>query len=113
MENNKQDSLNGHKERYNMKQVIRLTEQDLNNIIQESVKQIIKEYAETPKNQKLLGRLYMRKSLNAKTDKDYDDLGYLMKYSMDKQKENNKSEKLKKAFDKGVENEMDKHFKNK
>jgi hypothetical protein len=55
----------------------------------------------------------MRKSLNAKTDKDYDDLGYLMKYSMDKQKENNKSEKLKKAFDKGVEKEMDKHFKNK
>ena len=35
MENNKQDSLNGHKERYNMKQVIRLTEQDLNNIIKE------------------------------------------------------------------------------
>ena len=55
----------------------------------------------------------MRKSLNAKTDKDYDNLGYLMKYSMDKQKESNKPEKLKKAFDKGVEKEMDKYFKNK
>ena len=52
MVNNKQDSLNGHKERYNMKQVIRLTEQDLNNIIEESVKQIIKEYADTPSGQK-------------------------------------------------------------
>ena len=51
MVNNKQDSLNGHKERYNMKQVIRLTEQDLNNIIEESVKQIIKEYADTPSGQ--------------------------------------------------------------
>ena len=32
---------------------------------------------------------------------------------MDKQKESNKPEKLKKAFDKGVEKEMDKYFKNK
>ncbi len=112
MENNKQDLLNGHKEKYNMKQNISLTEQDLNNIIKESVKQIIKEYANTPDGQRKVGRLYMRKSLNAKTDKDYDDLGYLMKYSMDKQKESNKPEKMKKAFDKGVEKEMDRHFKN-
>ena len=70
MENNKQDSLNGHKEKYNMKQIIRLTEQDLNNIIKESVKQIIKEYADTPDGQRKVGRLYMRKSLNAKTDKE-------------------------------------------
>lgn len=95
-----------------MKQIIRLTEQDLNNIIKESVKQIIKEYGEGAKNHKKIGRLYMRKSLNAKTDKDYNDLGYLMKYSLDKQKESNKPEKLKKAFDKGVEKEMDKHFNN-
>ena len=71
MENNKQDSLNGHKEK-------------------------------NKKNMKSL----------IKTE-DYDNLGYLMKYSMDKQKESNKPEKLKKAFDKGVEKEMDKYFKNK
>lgn len=96
-----------------MKQIIRLTEQDLNNIIKESVKQIIKEYGEGSKNHKKIGRLYMRKSLNAKTDKDYEDLGYLIKYSMDKQKESNNPEKLKKAFDNGIEKEIDKHFKNK
>ena len=95
-----------------MKQIIRLTEQDLNNIIKESVKQIIKEYGEGSKNHGKIGRLYMRKSLNAKTDKDYEDLGYLMRYSLDKQKESDKPEKLKKAFDKGVEKEMDKHFNN-
>jgi riboflavin kinase/FMN adenylyltransferase len=76
MENNKQDLLNGHKERYNMKQVIRLTEQDLNNIIQESVKQIIKEYAETPKNQKLLGRLYKITGVVSKGSQIGNKIGY-------------------------------------
>ena len=50
-----------------MKNIIRLTEEDLKDIIQKSIGQLINEIGDTPKGQYLLGRL------NAwKTPKRYD-----------------------------------------
>ena len=45
------------------KELIRLTESDLHNIVKEAVKSIIKEYGETPEGQRKLGGLHARKVL--------------------------------------------------
>ena len=103
MENNKQDSLNGHKERYNMKQIIRLTDQDLNNIIEESVKQIIKEIGDTPKGQYMLGRL-SRKYQTTPSDRYYERLNDLYSYTFNKQVDKN----MEKSYNKGMYDEYKK-----
>ena len=47
------------------KQIIKLTESDLRQIVKESVKKILKEYGNTPNGQRKLGALHARKVLNA------------------------------------------------
>ena len=45
-----------------MRNIIRLTENDLHKIVENTLQQVLKEYGDSPKGQKKLGRLCARKN---------------------------------------------------
>lgn len=69
-----------------MKQVIRLTENDLHKIVEESVRRVLNEYGEGGESQKALGALYMRKMNNVRSmdDKNMNDAREIAKRAAEK-----------------------------
>ena len=64
-----------------MKQIIRLTESDLHDIVMETVNKMLNEIGDTDKGQRLLGRLAARKSTNGDLNGYYN----VSDYAKDKQ----------------------------